>query len=668
MGNSCTSKTFPPSDYIVHVRTGDYKGAGTNANVYIVLHNDKHDRSRELQLDHTFKDDFERGKLNRFPIYNLANFGSVVKIELWQDGSGIKSDWYVDLIEILNPNSKQKSTFPVQRWITDQRLVLQEFDCSLPQYDPHPEQRHQELNKKRMLYQFVCKAEGLPPQVKETPPDEEFSDDHKWDIVKNKTQLLLQSKIINMTASPWQSLDDLTNVYRNNLPKPAGVDNWKKDVEFGAQRLTGCNPTMIRRCDEIPENFGVTNEMMKPILQNLTLEEAINLKRLYITNYCILENLCLTEKEAKICCPIALFFVNDEKKLVPVAIQLNQDKNSNPVFLPTDPEHTWMLAKMHYNVSDASIHQSCTHLGFSHLVMESVCVCTHRNLSQSHPMFRLLAPHFMYLIAINSRALSKLVIPGGWVDCCMTIGHIGMYDIIKKLWANWRLDVQGTLPKDLEDRGVMDTESLPNYHYRDDAILLYDAIKNYVTRIVQAHYGDPDNILNDNELQSWAKELTTPVPEGFGIQGVPGNGQFTSTDEIIVTLASMIFISSVGHAASNFSQYDEYGFPPNYPCKLLGDPPTSKEALSEKDVLSQLPNKQTTLDIMVVTRLLSDRGTNALTDFEIQYQYDKIGVQAVIEFKKELRKIGDIISERNKSRGTPYTYLHPSEIPNSISI
>lgn len=35
------------------------------------------------------------------------------------------------------------------------------------------------------------------------------------------------------------------------------------------------------------------------------------------------------------------------------------------VFLPTDPEYTWMLAKMFYNNAECSLHQACTHLGLS---------------------------------------------------------------------------------------------------------------------------------------------------------------------------------------------------------------------------------------------------------------------------------------------------------------
>ena len=51
--------------------------------------------------------------------------------------------------------------------------------------------------------------------------------------------------------------------------------------------------------------------------------------------------------------------------------------------------------------------------------------------------------------------------------------------------------------------------------------------------------------------------------------------------------------------------------------------------LSAKDILAQLPTKDTTLSIMVVTKILSDRGTNSLGNFEIQYMHDPIGITAV---------------------------------------
>ena len=59
-------------------------------------------------------------------------------------------------------------------------------------------------------------------------------------------------------------------------------------------------------------------------------------------------------------------------------------------------------------------------------------------------------------------------------------------------------------------------------------------------------------------------------------KGVPGDGNFTDLEDVIQIVTSVIFICSVGHAASNFGQYDDYAFPPNYPAILRGKPPTDK--------------------------------------------------------------------------------------------
>ena len=63
--------------------------------------------------------------------------------------------------------------------------------------------------------------------------------------------------------------------------------------------------------------------------------------------------------------------------------------------------HQYLSCKVDVVVFDWSL--CCfSFSGYTHLIMEGVCVAFHRNLSQSHPLFKLLAPHFLYLIAINT--------------------------------------------------------------------------------------------------------------------------------------------------------------------------------------------------------------------------------------------------------------------------
>lgn len=51
---------------------------------------------------------------------------------------------------------------------------------------------------------------------------------------------------------------------------------------------------------------------------------------------------------------------------------------------------------------------------------------------------------------------------------------------------------------------------------------------------------------------------------------------FTTIDDVIETVAIIISTCSLGHAAANFQQYEQYGFVPNYPGILMANPPTEK--------------------------------------------------------------------------------------------
>lgn len=53
--------------------------------------------------------------------------------------------------------------------------------------------------------------------------------------------------------------------------------------------------------------------------------------------------------------------------------------------------------------------------------------------------------------------------------------------------------------------------------------------------------------------------------------------------------------------------------------------------LKEEDLVRCLMDKSETLDAMRVTKILSERVTNALGDFEINYIYDPAAVEIVGE-------------------------------------
>ncbi|KAF6041049.1 ALOX5 [Bugula neritina] len=260
-----------------------------------------------------------------------------------------------------------------------------------------------------------------------------------------------------------------------------------------------------------------------------------------------------------------------------------------------------------------------------------------------------------------SKAISSLVSTGGWVDKAMHIGRTGMFNIIKKKWETWSVKENGSLVNDLRRRGVEDAEALPGYHYRDDALLLWNAIQTYVAKIVENVYDSKKKLVEDKEIQGWLQEL-----KEASFKGIPDT--FKSTDEVVEVVTVFIFTSSVQHAAVNFGQYNQYAYPPNYPTDLHESRPTNKEPLTEDYLVKALPNKHQTTDVMMITDILSQKATNSLGDFETQYAYDKTSVNALISFQGELKSISEIIKQRNNTRSNPYDILLPEHIPNAISI
>lgn len=695
-----SSMTMKKAFHLV-VKTGDQEGAGTDANVYVALEDEKGLVTPSVKLDKIFYNDLERSKRDTYNLECPVDFGIVKHLRLSRDTRGLADDWFCDYIHVEDRRTPKKKIskdhgtkskknflgskylqensstekgvyfFPIHRWIAPKHdYHFHEYAVCLPQHDPCLGPRKADLERKRNAYNYIVHAAGMVAQIENLPSDEKFSEEYYWTFATEKMNLLARTKLIEWTTSKWNTLEDLKKVYKQSLGEPECIDVWKEDWWFGIQRLQGVNPNIITLCNKIPEKFDVTEDTVKGLLDDLSLAEALENNKIFICDLEITDNLsCKDDRE--LASPLALFYLNKQDKLMPIAIQLKQARgHDNPVYTPNDPANTWLVAKMFYNNVEAQHHQALTHLGYTHLLMEGVVICTHRNLSPSHPLFKLMAPHFLFLLAINTRGLEKLVSPGGWVDTCMTQGVKGIFELMRRGFDRWRFDREGQIEKELESRGVLDKNVLPYYPYRDDGVPLYNAIKKYVTAVVTHHYDTAEKLSEDWELKWWRKELVTARDNnGVGLQNVPGDCDgFNSVDEVIDVVTMIIATCSLGHAAANFQQYEQYAFVPNYPGILMIDVPKEKKDYTEKEIMAMLPDKRMTLDIMVITKLLSSRGTNSLGDFEMQYLYDPVGVKAAEEFQKDLKRLSLDMKKRNIDRDWKFEWLDPEIVPNSISV
>ena len=53
-----------------------------------------------------------------------------------------------------------------------------------------------------------------------------------------------------------------------------------------------------------------------------------------------------------------------------------------------------------------------------------------------------------------------------------------------------------------------------------------------------------------------------------------------------------------------------------------------KEVPTDQDLVNMLPNKEGTLDLMMILKLVSLKGTKFLGDWEFQYQHDPPALEA----------------------------------------
>ncbi len=280
------------------------------------------------------------------------------------------------------------------------------------------------------------------------------------------------------------------------LRLPEVADSFRDDEAFAYWRVAGPNPLLIRRVDALPANFPLGEEQFRRVMgADDSLLEAAASRRLYLLDYAELGKLAPSGAVDKLLtgtgfayAPIALFALGkDRARLLPVAIQCGQDPATHPMFVrPAESESDlywgWQMAKTVVQVAEENYHEMFVHLAQTHLVSEAFCLATQRTLAPSHPLHVLLAPHFEGTLFINEGAARILLPSAGFIDVMFAAP---IQDTQATAGGN-RLGFdfyRGMLPESLKARNVDDPLALPDYPYRDDGLLVWNAIRQWAVRL-----------------------------------------------------------------------------------------------------------------------------------------------------------------------------------------
>jgi arachidonate 15-lipoxygenase len=299
------------------------------------------------------------------------------------------------------------------------------------------------------------------------------------------------------------------------------------------------------------------------------------------------------------------------------------------------------------------------------MMIEPVVLATHRQLSASHPLLLLLDPHFEGTLYINSLGQKTVFAPGGAIETISSATR----DAFRGLAVS---AVKGlpfgaiALPTNLAARGVDDVTVIRDYPYRDDGLLVWKAIRDWAAAYVNLYYHSDGDVTGDAELQAWVNELLSP--DGGRLTGFGGEGGIKTRAALIDTLTIILFTSSAQHWALNGPLSSLMTYVPYYPIGAYAPRPTATSGASEADFLAALPPLENAQLQFGASYFMGSVRYTVLGDYPRGHFTDERVRAALAGFQMSLNEVEATITARNAHRATPYPYMRPSVIPQSINI
>ncbi|KAK2636726.1 hypothetical protein Ddye_031518 [Dipteronia dyeriana] len=546
-------------------------------------------------------------------------------------------------------------------------------------------------------------------------------------VLKEDDQNVVQNPFVGPLLRQVLSVSE--RLLKYDTPAIIKMDRfaWLRDNEFARQTLAGVNPVNIEILTEFPivskldpDVYGppesaITKELIEEELHGMTVEQAMEEKRLFILDYHDML-LPFVDKinalpDRKSYASRTVFFYNKAKMLRPIVIELSlpptpSSPRNKHVYTHGHDATThwiWKLAKAHVCSNDCGIHQLVNHWLRTHASMEPYIIAAHRHLSSMHPIFVLLHPHMRYTLEINALARQSLINGGGIIEASFFPGKYAMEVSSAAYKSMWRFDKEA-LPADLIRRGLaVEDPSMPcglklvieDYPYASDGLLIWSAIKEWVESYVEHFYSEPNSVKSDVELQAWWSDVKNKGH--YNKRNEPWWPKLNTKEDLSGIVTIMIWTASGQHAAINFGQYPFGGYVPNRPTLMRKLIPREHEPGFEKFIsnpqhtfLSSLPTQLQATKVMAVQDTLSTHSADEeylgqVNRLHSHWTNDPIVLEIFNKFSAKLEEIENTINKRNKDARLkarcgagipPYELLLPTSgpgvtgrgIPNSISI
>ncbi|XP_050769305.1 lipoxygenase homology domain-containing protein 1 [Gymnogyps californianus] len=119
--------------YTLQVKTSDVGGAGTDANVSLILFGENGDSGTLALKESNKSNKFERNQMDEFNFSDMLSLGDLCKVRIWHDNKGIAPGWHLEYIDVKDSAMDKTFRFQCDRWLAkgeDDGQLIRELACA----------------------------------------------------------------------------------------------------------------------------------------------------------------------------------------------------------------------------------------------------------------------------------------------------------------------------------------------------------------------------------------------------------------------------------------------------------------------------------------------------------------------------------------------------------
>jgi len=710
--------------YKVGVVSGSHQHTGLDGEITVVLIG-KQGRSEPKVLKKATHGDHKGPHVEVFWLNTNEDLEELGAIEVYNGGRGVGATW--ELVKVVVDKTMEgglkhdtyweRWIFPCYSWVNGGHSRI--FFAGMPACSPARcpwwllKQRELALARNKQVYQW-SHFDGMPSGMKalkmdDLPREEQLPLWHERDFKVAAANQVIRKGLSGLLGdyTEWMNLGEhvsldsagalVNELYAHEnvageldadasrgadrLPKPEvikthGTCFWQSDAQFARQFTPHCS--MLKVCRRVPPElvYGLSLESVR-FREGHTFASEAAAGRVYCLDYSFLKPFLPDPKSGTtMAAPECYFYMiadpqhiysTGDSCLLPIAIRLDPSDLSAPVFTPDDETWDWMTAKAFVANADAQYHMAVSYYLKTLAVSEPFAVSMQRNLSVMHPLYKLLRPYTKYCLAFNAMARESLISSGGLLEHLFSI-HDQAPALVAQEYTTWRFEDFG-FPMVLVQNGFNGSEYFPDYPNREDGLLVWAAIVDYVKDYVNLYYSSDSDVEKDTELQMFYQEAMTVGHAKLFPKDAPPLEEIESRNVLAKVLVYLIWNFSGQSSSFTRSCYETYAFPPNRATTLHGPIPFKKGDCTANTFKDMLPNKHRTALAVCLMNWMSERTTLAGTMLGApmeEFLMDPDALECYDRFQGSLRTVERVITARNEKRHHHHHWMSPTIISNSL--